>query len=91
VTPPRPCVTHARELEALHLVADGFGITLGQPSVLTAAKEGLSCGHLEMAIETGVVYHHENDSLILKAFIQGIKRTRDSYLSEHRRDWAISA
>jgi len=84
----------AGPLEALRLVADGFGITLGQPSVLATAKEQVVIRPIfnsQTTIETGIVFHRENDSPTLKMFVEAVRRIRDLYVSEHHRNWPISA
>lgn len=81
-------------LEALHLVAEGFGVTFGQPSVLATAKEGVAVRRLpnvRLVIETGVVFHRDNDSPVLRIFLEAVRRTRDAYVAEHCRDLPISA
>lgn len=69
-------------LEALHLVAEGFGMTLGQPSVLGTAKEGVvvrRITNVRHQIETGVVFHRDNDSSRLKMFLETVQRARNVY------------
>jgi DNA-binding transcriptional LysR family regulator len=81
-------------LEALHLVADGVGVTLAQQSVLESAPKGVvvrPIKGIQTEIETGIVFHCENDSLILAAFLDAVRETRARYLSVRGRELPISA
>lgn len=80
--------------EALHLVAQGFGITLGQESVLTSAKEAVAVCRVKgvrKEVETGVVYHKDNDSPLLANFLEAVRQVRDRYVEDGGREVKISA
>jgi len=80
--------------EALHLVAEGFGITLGQASVIASAKERVAVCRIKGTrhdVETGIVYHQDNDSEFLKRLLEAVRHTRDRYVAERGRDLPISA
>jgi DNA-binding transcriptional LysR family regulator len=80
--------------EALHLVEEGFGIALAQESVLSAAKEHIALCRIKGSnteVETGVVFHEENDSPSLQKFLDAVRHIRDRYLQQHPRDLRISA
>jgi DNA-binding transcriptional LysR family regulator len=80
--------------EALHLVAEGFGITLGQQSVMSSAKEQVSICRIKgipREVETGIVYHKDNDSPLLKKYLEAVRHTRDRYVAERGRELPISA
>ena len=80
--------------EAIHLVAEGFGIALAQESVLAGARETVAVrrirnGHTE--VQTGVVFHTENDSPILQKFLIAVRQVRDHYLQRRPGGLRISA
>lgn len=80
--------------EALHLVGEGFGVTLGQQSVLESAKEDIAVRRIRgtsTLVETALVFHGENDSPILKTFVEAVRHTSDSYMSGRGRSLPISA
>jgi len=80
--------------EALHMVSEGFGITLGQESVLSSARESIAVRRVKgvrKEVETGVVYHKDNDSPLLASFLEAVREVRDRYLEDERREVKISA
>jgi len=79
--------------EAVHLVAEGFGIALAPESVLAATKERVAVCRIKGAIEieTGIVYHEENDSPILQKLLEILRQIRDRYITNRDRRLPISA
>lgn len=79
--------------EALHLVAEGFAIALAQESVLANVKERISVRRIvgTMEVETGIVYHQENDPPILQKFLERVRETRDRYVGNRDPRLPISA
>jgi len=79
--------------EAVHLVAEGFGIALAQESVLRAVKEHVAVQQIKdvMEIETGIVYHQDNDSLILQRLLASVRELRDRHITNRDRQLPISA
>jgi LysR family hca operon transcriptional activator len=79
--------------EAVHLVAENFGIALAQESVLRSAKERVAVCRIKgaMEVETGLVYHEENDSPILQKLLEKLREIRDLYVTSRDRRLPISA
>lgn len=79
--------------EALHMVVERFGIALLPYSTVAMSKDIVMhpLKGLRTEIETGLIFHRENDSSILSGYVEAVKRVRDAYLRQRGDRLRISA